>query len=238
MNLGPEKAKAFVDEFLSLVSPSSNAEWVLFPPVISIPAVAEKLRGSFIKWGGQNCYFEAAGAFTGEISVAMLKEAGCSYVLVGHSERRQLFAETDEVCAKKIRAVVEQGLTPMFCVGETQSERDAQETDQVLRKQIFAGLNQWSRESPLVVAYEPVWAIGTGKVATPKMADEAHAEIRRLLTEKCGPERAAAIQILYGGSVKPENSAELAAFPNIDGFLVGGASLMAKSFAQIGQIPL
>jgi triosephosphate isomerase len=169
----------------------------------------------------------------------MLREVGASYVLVGHSERRQIFKENDELCSKKVKALIEQGLIPMLCVGETQAERDQDQTRTVLERQLTAGLKLWNKDTPLTIAYEPVWAIGTGKVATPQMAEAAHAQVRQILGAiTASANRAAEIQILYGGSVKPDNSRELIGLPNIDGFLVGGASLAPKSFAQIGQIPL
>jgi triosephosphate isomerase (TIM) len=244
MHMGPKEARAFLDEFTKIVSPSGSAQWVLFPPSITIPSLADALKGSFIKYGAQNVHWESKGAFTGEISPGMLKELGCTYALVGHSERRQLFGETDEMCAKKIKALSDAGVIPMYCVGETQKERDGGMTNDVLKRQLNEGLKTWDPSSPLVIAYEPVWAIGTGKVATPPMAEEAHVEIRRILkdfiarTGTGNAMRSAELQILYGGSVKPDNSRELIAFPNIDGFLVGGASLVAKSFAEIGRLPL
>ncbi len=239
MNLGPKEAGSFCSEFLTLVESHGSRDWVIFPPYVSLPTVAEKLKGSFVKWGGQNCYFEEKGAFTGEISAVMLRELGSSYILVGHSERRQLFGETNENCAKKVKATGDQGLIPMLCVGETQKERDQNLTSQVLNTQLKDGLKYWNVQTPLTIAYEPVWAIGTGKVATPAMAESAHAEIRRIMAEITKSAlRAAEIQILYGGSVKPDNSKELIVQSNIDGFLVGGASQQAKSFAQIGQLPL
>jgi triosephosphate isomerase len=242
MNHGPKAAESFLTEFLKLVEPNAGLEWVLIPPSISLTLVAQKLNGSthhaHVKFGAQNCHFEKSGAFTGEIAPVMLQEIGCHYALVGHSERRQLFFETDATCSKKVRALNDVGIIPMLCVGETQEERDKNRTNEVLTRQVLESLSSWSPEQPLVIAYEPVWAIGTGKVATPQMADVAHATIRALITERAGQKRSSEIQILYGGSVKPDNSKELAMFPNIDGFLVGGASLIPKTFAQIGQIPL
>lgn len=238
MNMGPKEADSFLSQFLTLVDPNAHQDWVLFPPYVTLPSVASKLKNNFIKLGAQNCHFESKGAFTGEISLNMLKEVGCHYVLVGHSERRQLFGETDLTCAQKIKSIEEASLIPMLCVGETQSERDEKKTNEVLKKQVVEGLKHWTKSSTLTLAYEPVWAIGTGKVATPPMVEEAHAVIRRLLSELSSPSLAGEIRILYGGSVKPDNKAELALLPNVDGFLVGGASLEPKSFAQIGQLPL
>jgi triosephosphate isomerase len=242
MNHGPKATVEFIDEFLRICELKPMAEWVLFPPFTSLPALAQKLniQGShpFVRYGAQNCHFEKSGAFTGEISPLMLSELGCAYTLVGHSERRQLFNETNLLCSKKIQGLTHAGVTPLLCVGETQAERDSNLTSQVLKTQIFESLRDWVKDSPLVIAYEPVWAIGTGKVATPIQADEAHQMVRGFISEIAGQKRAAEMQILYGGSVKPENARELSMFPNIDGFLVGGASLSPKTFAQIGQMPL
>ncbi|MDZ4676605.1 MAG: triose-phosphate isomerase [Oligoflexia bacterium] len=238
MHHGPKETLAFLKEFKEIVAPDAHREWVFFPPFVNLMTMQETLNGSFIKWGGQNCHFEQKGAFTGEISPMMLKELGCTYTLVGHSERRQIFGETDSLCAKKVKALNEAGVIPMLCVGETQNERDENLTSQVLKKQLHEGLSLWDPSQPLTLAYEPVWAIGTGKVASPAQAEEAHQMIRQVLSLKYGPARSAEIQILYGGSVKPDNSRELSALPNIDGFLVGKASLIPKTFALIGQTPL
>jgi len=239
MHMGPQDAGAFCDEFARIISPDRQKEWVIFPPAVSLETLRSKFKGGFVKWGAQNFYFEEKGAFTGEISPLMLKELGCAYALVGHSERRQLFGETDGGCSKKIKVAHAHGIIPMYCVGETQKERDAAATDKVLETQLKLGLADWEEGLPLVIAYEPVWAIGTGKVATPAMAEEAHRTIRKILGGVCkNSQLAAEVPILYGGSVKPDNSRELIALPNIDGFLVGGASLQPKSFAQIGQMPV
>lgn len=236
MNHGPKAAEDFLKEFSPLLSP--HLEWVIFPPYVTIQKVKELLKERPVKVGGQNCHTEINGAFTGEVSVPMLAELGCEYVLIGHSERRQYFGETNESCATKISMATQYDLVPMYCVGESGEERKSNQTELVLKSQLEHGLKKWNPNSPLVLAYEPVWAIGTGVVATPTMAEEAHRFIRSTLAQIAGSQRAAEIQILYGGSVKPDNSMELASRPNIDGFLVGGASLTAKSFAQIGQIPL
>jgi triosephosphate isomerase (TIM) len=238
MHQGPKEATAFVKEFLEFVAPDPHREWVIFPPAVSLSALQNSLKGSFLKYGAQNCHFELKGAFTGEISAPMLKELGCGYAMVGHSERRQLFGETDASCAKKIKTLCESGIVPMLCIGESQKERDEEKTLEVLRRQVSESLSLWDPAHSLVIAYEPVWAIGTGRVATPAQAEEVHLAVRKMLLERFGAQRASEIAILYGGSVKPDNCRELAALPNIDGFLVGGASLAAKSFAQIGEIPL
>lgn len=206
----------------------------LIPPFTSVAAVAEALRGSRIETGGQDLHWEEKGAFTGEISGAMLRDAGASVVLVGHSERRQLFGETDEATNKKVRAALGAGLTPILCVGETLEERDAGKTLDVVGRQVREGLAGLSPEElgRVCIAYEPVWAIGTGRTATPEQAQEVHASIRATL-RSLGGDVADSIAILYGGSVKPDNARALLALPDVDGALVGGASLQADSFAAI-----
>lgn len=206
----------------------------LFPPFTAVATVADAVRGSGIEVGGQNLHWEAKGAFTGEISAAMLVEAGASCVLVGHSERRQFFGETDETANRKVRAALEAGLTPILCVGETLEQRDAGDTLAVVGGQVRAGLAGLGPEelAKVVIAYEPVWAIGTGRTATPAQAQEVHASIRGVLRE-LGGDVADAMPIQYGGSVNPKNAAELLALPDVDGALVGGASLDADSFAAI-----
>ncbi len=238
MQMGPHEATKYLNEFIPQIHPDKSREWIIFAPFVSLPTLQNNLKNTPIKWGGQNCHHEPKGAFTGEISAPMLKELDCQYGLVGHSERRQFFGETDKSCALKIKALLESDITPMLCVGETQKERDGGMTQEIIKSQIEQGLEYGDPLRPLVIAYEPVWAIGTGKVATAGMAEEVHVFIRKVLSSKFGQERAGQIQILYGGSVKPENCRELIALPNIDGFLIGGASLTAKSFAQIGLIPL
>jgi triosephosphate isomerase len=211
----------------------------LVPPFTSVAAVAEALRGSRIETGGQDLHWEEKGAFTGEISGAMLRDAGASCVLVGHSERRQLFGETDEATNKKVRAALAAGLTPILCVGETLEERDAGETLDVVGRQVRVGLAGLSPEElgRVCIAYEPVWAIGTGRTATPEQAQEVHASIRATL-RSLGGDVADSIAILYGGSVKPDNARALLALPDVDGALVGGASLQADSFAAIARAAL
>lgn len=206
----------------------------LFPPYTAIAAVAEATAGSAIEVGGQNLHWEAQGAFTGEVSAQMLVEAGASCVLVGHSERRQLFGETDETANQKVHAALAAGLTPILCVGETLEQRDAGSTLEVVGGQVRKGLAGLSKEQlgKTVIAYEPVWAIGTGRTATPAQAQEVHASIRAVLRE-IGGDVADAMPIQYGGSVNAKNAAELLALPDVDGALVGGASLDAASFAEI-----
>jgi triosephosphate isomerase len=208
---------------------------VVAPPFTSIGVVAAALRGSGIGLAAQNVHFEKEGAFTGEVSAPMLKDAGCTHVIVGHSERRQYFGETDEGVARKAAAALAQGLTPIVCVGETLSEREGNRTMEVVGRQVDGALKGLSAEamSGVLVAYEPVWAIGTGKVATREQAQEVHAFIRGRIASSHGMSTAEGLRILYGGSVKPDNVASLMAQPDVDGGLVGGASLTAESFLKI-----
>jgi triosephosphate isomerase len=230
MHLGPEGARAYLREFLPLAARIPGARLGVFPPLVSLAAAAEALRGSPVGLGAQSCHAEAKGAFTGEVAAEMLREAGCRWVLVGHSERRQLFGETDAVVRAKLRAALRAGLEPVLCVGETEPERDAGRTEEVLERQITAALEGMDRVPPgLLVAYEPVWAIGTGRNATPQQAGEAHAFLRGLLRARLGSPP----PVLYGGSVKEGNVAELAAVEGVDGALVGGASLDPAGFARL-----
>jgi triosephosphate isomerase len=208
---------------------------VVFPPATALPAVAQAMRGTAVKVGGQNMHFAREGAFTGEVSPLMLKDAGCTHVLVGHSERRHVFGEDDELVAKKTRAAADGGLIPVVCVGETLPEREAGRTLDVVERQLERALRQLSADEVgrLAVAYETVWAIGTGRVATPEQAQEVHAFIRKRIAITHGDPVAAAVRILYGGSVKPDNIAGLMALADVDGVLVGGASLAADSFLKI-----
>jgi triosephosphate isomerase len=212
-----------------------GAEVVLIPPFTSLPRVKEVLAGSPVKLGGQNCHWEDKGAYTGEISPLMLKEAGCRYVLIGHSERRQYFGETDATVNKKIRAALQHGLSPIFCLGETLAEREQGQTESRIIGQLDGGLEGLTDDefSQIVIAYEPVWAIGTGRTASPSQAEEVQALIRDRLSKKYGKEISSYAIILYGGSVKPDNAFSLYQEKNIDGFLVGGASLEAGSFITI-----
>ncbi|OGW90633.1 MAG: triose-phosphate isomerase [Omnitrophica bacterium RIFCSPHIGHO2_02_FULL_63_14] len=208
---------------------------VLCPPFTALAAVAKALKRRSVALGAQDCYWELQGAFTGEVSPAMLTEIGAAYCILGHSERRRHFGETNETVARKTQAVFAQGLTPIVCVGETLEERDAGRTLAVVETQVQIGLQPVTAEQApsLVLAYEPVWAIGTGRNATPAQAQEVHAFLRQLLAKRFTPAIARQIRLQYGGSVKPENSAELIAQPDVDGFLVGGASLDAASFTAI-----
>jgi triosephosphate isomerase (TIM) len=211
------------------------AQVAVAPPFTALAAVKQALAGSAIQLFAQNCHFEKQGAFTGEVSPPMLKDAGCDGVILGHSERRQYFAETDELVAKKLRAALAEGLHPIVCVGETLQERDAGRTWEVVSRQVrgaLSGLDAATLQR-ITLAYEPVWAIGTGRTATSAQAQEVHGQIRGLLRELGGATAATAVRIQYGGSVKPENAAELLSQPDVDGALVGGASLKAADFAAI-----
>ena len=205
------------------------------PPYPWLGLVADVLKGSSVAVGGQNCHYAPEGAFTGEVSPQMLLDAGCKYVIVGHSERRHGLVEPDLFLNRKVKAATAAGLTVIFCVGELLAEREAKQTEEVLEYQLAGGLAGLSKDavSKVVVAYEPVWAIGTGKVATPAQAQEAHAFIRKRFAAQFGDAAAQALIIQYGGSVKPDNAAEILRQPDVDGALVGGASLKADSFLGI-----
>jgi triosephosphate isomerase len=226
---------AFFEKFNPLVASSQHCEIVICPSFVSLQTAAHSTRGTRVEIGGQNLFWATEGAYTGEVSAGMLKAAGCQWALVGHSERRQYFGETDDGAFKKIMAALDAGLTPIYCVGELLQHREAGETHKILETQFMGGVAGLSGEQfhKIVVAYEPVWAIGTGKVATPEIAAEAHRFIRDHARTAFGPEAAAACRILYGGSVKPDNIRRLMAQPEIDGALVGGASLDPVSFASI-----
>ena len=231
----PELACEFVPALLSLVKDHTRDDIVLCPPYICLPAVVAAVRGTQIGVGGQNMFWEKEGAYTGEISAPMLRSVGCSHVIIGHSDRRQYFGETDETVNRKLKAALAAGLQPIVCVGEVLQEREAGLTEQVLERQCNIAFSEISgvEAAPLIVAYEPVWAIGTGKTATPQMAADAHEVIRAQAARAFGEETAEAMRILYGGSVKPENANALMSKMEIDGALVGGASLDPKSFASI-----
>jgi triosephosphate isomerase len=222
-------------QLVNLIGETDDREIMIAPPFTALAPVSEVLAGSVVALGAQNLHWEKEGAFTGEISASMLISAGCKYVIIGHSERRHVFGETDEMANRKIGAAVENRLIPILCIGESETERAADQTFSVLDKQIKKGLNGYSMESleMLVIAYEPVWAIGTGKTATPEQAQEAHRFIRGLIEKGYGQRFADSIRILYGGSVKPDNIDELMAMSDLDGALVGGASLNAETFSKI-----
>jgi len=227
--------RAFFSEFLPLIADTTDCDIVIAPPFTSIAAAVEVTRGSNVAIGGQNIYWQAQGAFTGEVSAGMLAEAGCHYVIVGHSERRQFFGDNDGTVAQKARAAVEDGLTPIVCLGESLADREDGRTKEVLSQQFLGGPASLTPEefSRILLAYEPVWAIGTGRTATPEIAGAAHAFLRQCVHDQFSAELAAKVRILYGGSVKPDNIPGLRAQPDLDGALVGGASLDAKSFAAI-----
>ena len=229
------ETKAFFSSFLPLVSGVSHCEIVVAPPFVSLAAASAAATGSRVAISAQDVYWKKEGAFTGEVSIPMLLDVGCTHTIIGHSERRQFFGETDETVNEKARAAIAGGLKPIVCVGETLAERDAGKAAEVVRRQVRQGLAQLTESdlSPMIVAYEPVWAIGTGRTATPETAAEMHGEIRRTIGEIWGAKAAAAMRILYGGSVKPDNIQELMRREDIDGALVGGASLDPTSFAAI-----
>jgi triosephosphate isomerase (TIM) len=228
------QAEEFIQALLPRVSSVDGVEVAICVPFTDLRAMVDSARGSRVQVYAQNCHQEPEGPFTGEVSVAMLDEVGVQGVVLGHSERREQFAESDRALALKVQAALAAGLAPILCVGETEQERDNDDTDRKLRQQIrddLAGVPN-ERLADVTIAYEPIWAIGTGKVATPEQAQEAIAFIRALVGDRDN-QAAQAVRILYGGSVKPENAAELLALADVDGALVGGASLEAESFAQI-----
>ena len=225
---------ALVNELKKNCAGIGDREILVCPTFTSLDAIGGIIKGSNIRLGGQNIFWEAQGAFTGEISGPMLKAVGCQYAVIGHSERRQFFGETDDTVAKRVKAAFENNLIPILCVGETLAEREANSQFSVVEKQLRDGLKLMplSQAAKLVVAYEPVWAIGTGKTASPEQAQEIHAYIRKILAE-LGKDVADKIRILYGGSIKPGNIDELMRCPDIDGGLIGGASLKAEDFTRI-----
>ncbi len=238
LNKDRDEAVALVEALMPLVKDAGDGvDVVVGPPFTSIDTVVAAVKGSNVKVSAQNCYFEESGAFTGEIAPSMLKASGVQYCIIGHSERRQFFGETDEGINKKARALYGQGIIPIVCCGELLEDREAGKTNEVVETQLrgsLAGLPA-DKMKDTVLAYEPVWAIGTGKVATPDQAQEVHATIRALLTELFGEEIAQAVRIQYGGSVKPDNVVELMGKTDIDGALVGGASLKADVFEKIAN---
>jgi len=229
------EAVNLAQELISGIKIKEGREYVVFPPFTALKVVADTCKGSALRVGAQNMYYEKEGAFTGEISPVMIKDCGAAFVLLGHSERRHIFHETDTLINKKIKAALTYGLQPMVCVGELLEERESGKTNIVLESQVkgaFEGLRTEDMKN-ISIAYEPVWAIGTGKVATPEIAEEAHVTIRKYISELFGENVANAFPILYGGSVKPDNIEGLYSMENIDGVLVGGASLDGASFLKI-----
>lgn len=231
----PDQTREFFHDFLPLVSGHDRDEIVVCPPYIDLAAALEATQGSNVAVGAQNVHWKEEGAFTGEISASMLLSLGVPYVIIGHSERRQYFGETDDTVNLRLKTALEAGLTPICCIGEFLEEREAGLTEDVLRRQCVRAFHSISakKAAKLIIAYEPVWAIGTGKTATPQLASEAHLVIRDEAAEVFGKEFAGNLRILYGGSVKPDNAKALMSEEEIDGALVGGASLDAKSFAAI-----
>ncbi|MCL6493594.1 MAG: triose-phosphate isomerase [Ignavibacterium sp.] len=236
MNNDLQQSVNLIEELKSkLANKTLNCDVVICPPFTSLYEAKKIIDGSIIKLGAQNMFYEDSGAFTGEISASMLKSVGCEYVILGHSERRTIFGEKDEMINKKVRKAISQNLKPILCVGETLEEREKDVTEKVVKRQIEKGLNYVTPDEVLnvIIAYEPVWAIGTGKTATPEQAQEVHAFIRKLLASMYSKDFAELIPIQYGGSVKPDNAKELLSQKDIDGALVGGACLKADSFIGI-----
>uniref|UniRef100_A0A832LJW0 Triosephosphate isomerase n=1 Tax=Ignavibacterium album TaxID=591197 RepID=A0A832LJW0_9BACT len=236
MNNDLQQSVTLIEELKSNLSNKSvNCDVVICPPFTSLYEAKKIIDGSIIKLGAQNMFYEDSGAFTGEISAPMLKSVGCEYVILGHSERRTIFGEKDDMINKKVRKAISQNLKPILCVGETLEEREKDVTEKVVKRQIEKGLNYVTPDEVLsvIIAYEPVWAIGTGKTATPEQAQEVHEFIRKLLASMYSKDFAELIPIQYGGSVKPDNAKELLSQKDIDGALVGGACLKADSFMGI-----
>lgn len=235
MNLDRASAVALAAGLAEEAEKVEGVDLAVCPPSVYLETVAEVIGGSKLALGAQNMYYEPAGAFTGEISAAMLCDLGCKYVILGHSERRHILGETDQQINKKVHAAMEAGLTPIICVGELLAERESGQTMDVIRRQFDGSLDGLAEGQidRIVIAYEPVWAIGTGKVATPLQAEEVHLGLRKIMESRYTKEVAGSVRIQYGGSVKPENAADLLGQPNIDGALVGGASLKVDQFMGI-----
>jgi triosephosphate isomerase len=235
MNKTATEAAALVTEIKRDVFDVDNVDILVCPPFTALAVVSDVVRDSNVALGAQNMYFEDKGAYTGEVSAEMLKDCGCSHVIIGHSERRTIFNESDEIINKKIKKALEADLTPILCIGEKLEEREANQTFEVITKQLEGDLAQIDSDNmkKIIIAYEPVWAIGTGKTATSQQAQEAHAFIRNLLKEKYDSNVSDGIIILYGGSMKPANVEELVSQPDVDGGLIGGASLEAGSFVDL-----
>ena len=231
---GPEAVET-ADRLVKLLSTTMDVDVMIAPPFTALAPVSDMLKNTRIFLGAQNLFWEEEGAYTGEISTSMLVSAGCRYVIVGHSERRQYFGETDDTVNKKIKAALKKDLIPVLCIGESEMERDSKETFSVLDRQVRKGLKGFSADQmeTLVIAYEPVWAIGTGKTATADQAQKVHLFLRAMLGKKFGDKLAKSIRILYGGSVKSDNIKELMTMPDIDGALIGGASLEPETFSKI-----
>jgi triosephosphate isomerase len=229
------ETRAFFEAFKPLVAASNHCDMIVAPPFTALAVAADAAKGSAISIAAQDAHWEREGAFTGEVSMRMLVECGCRAVILGHSERRQFFGETDATVSRKLKAAIDAGLQPIVCVGESLEERESGKTESVLERQFEGGIAALTGAefSRILIAYEPVWAIGTGRTATPELAADAHRFIRQLAAKRFTAERAAAIRILYGGSVRPDNIRGLMAQTEIDGALVGGASLDAQTFSAI-----
>ncbi len=230
-----EEARALARAIKAGAGDVTHCQVVLAPPYTALSVVAAEIRATKLILAAQNVHWESKGAFTGEISVPMLEDAGCAMVIVGHSERRQFFGETDQTVNRRVRAILRTSLQPIICIGETLAQREAGDYQEVITQQLTGGLDALTRQDLLriILAYEPVWAIGTGRTASPEVAQEVHSAIRAWLSQKYGSDAAEEVRILYGGSVKPENISELMRQPDIDGALVGGACLEAESFLRI-----
>ena len=235
MNLDRHASIALANAVADAAEKIGNVELAICPPFVYLDVVRQALGNSIVALGAQNLYPEPSGAFTGEVSAAMLKDVGCKYVILGHSERRHILGETDAFINKKVHATLAAGLLPILCVGELLAEREAGKTAEVVRTQLEGSCKGLSQEqmAEVVIAYEPVWAIGTGKVATPAQAEEVHLALRKMIADRYNSQTADVVRIQYGGSVKPSNAAELLSQPNIDGALVGGASLKPEDFLGI-----
>jgi len=235
MNIPSTQARELASKLIPLVAGVKDRDIVVGPPYTSLAAVAETIKGTNIGLAAQNLHWEEKGAFTGEISADMLLDSGCKYVIIGHSERRQYFGETDETVNKKARQALKKGLLPILCVGETLAEREAGKLNEIIGRQVIGGLKDILTDDmkKVVIAYEPVWAIGTGKTATPEQANDVHALIRQKVKALYSADIAEGLRIQYGGSVTLENVSQLMAMPDIDGALVGGASLKPESFAAL-----
>jgi triosephosphate isomerase len=234
----PAEGRVLAEEIVSAVGRQTDVGVAVCPPFTALESVASVLEGSNVQLGAQNMYPKLEGAYTGEISPVMLRDLFCVFVILGHSERRQYFAETDAFVNQKVLAALEGNLKPILCVGESLEERESNQTSAVIERQVKQGLASVGKDyaENVVIAYEPIWAIGTGKTATPEMAQEVHAQIRKLLVGLFDEAIANKVRILYGGSMKPENASELMDQPDIDGGLIGGAALKAKSFAELVEI--
>jgi len=231
----PSEAEEMLEDFIPMVHNIKNVDIIIAPPYTSILKTFDMVKNTNIKLGAQNMYYEEEGAYTGEISPLFLKKIGCEYIILGHSERRDIFKETDEVINKKVKKALEVNLTPIVCIGEHLDEREKGNTKSVIKNQFdltFEGLNK-EQLKKIIIAYEPIWAIGTGMTATPEQAEEIHVFIREVIEDKYDKDTAEKVRIQYGGSIKPSNAKELFSKANIDGGLVGGASLQAESLSQI-----